>query len=73
MPVRVISFFLKRQKLNRTGIAAKAILPDYMLTNYYDSKYYFLLQSLVISSRVLPFVSGTIFQTKIAATIQITP
>lgn len=34
---------------------------------------YSLRQSLLISSRVFPFVSGTSFHTKIAARIQITP
>lgn len=34
---------------------------------------YSLRQSLLISSRVFPFVSGTSFHTKIAARIQIAP
>ncbi len=35
--------------------------------------YYSFLQSFDISSRLLPFVSGTSFQTNRAARIQITP
>ena len=35
--------------------------------------YHFFFQSLVISSRVLPLVSGTHFQTKMAAAMQMQP
>ena len=37
------------------------------------TKSYSFFQSLVISSKVLPLVSGTSFHTKMAAMIQITP
>ena len=63
-------------QVNVTEILRYALDDKMIKSFYFDTPTYrihYFFQSLFISSKVLPLVSGTIFHTKIAAITQITP
>ena len=69
----VVASKAERFKRKRSCNSFRTARPFMFCRMRFLQTYFLFFQSLVISSRVLPFVSGTSFHTKIAATTQIIP